>query len=407
VSGDVRPFRTGTRVLHIGPHKTGTTTLQAACHHSREGMAAQGVHYAGPNGQPMAAAIAAAQGRALPTHAEAATDRWQELLEEIRASTADRVLVSSEFFADAPAERVPAITEALDPARLEVVVTLRPLVKILPSQWQQYMQNRMVIPYASWLEEQLIAESTTVTPSFWRRHRHDRLVRRWVDVVGVDRLTVVVVDDRDKQMLTSTFEQLLALRPGTLRSEGSANRSLTWVEVEMLRAFNQLWRDRGWSEADYTALVRFGAARHLQQRRPGPEEERLRTPQWAVDRAVAIQKEMLADIEATGVRIIGEPALLTAPGAVPEVGDNAPVTEVPVDIAARLSAGLVRSLSRVPRHEAAPGRVVGPIEAAAKHRPGRARPGAPAGRALAGSRGARLRRLVGRLRDRLRAVTAR
>lgn len=37
----------GSVILHIGPHKTGTTTLQAAFHQNREPLEAQGVHYVG------------------------------------------------------------------------------------------------------------------------------------------------------------------------------------------------------------------------------------------------------------------------------------------------------------------------------------------------------------------------
>jgi hypothetical protein len=281
-----------------------------------------------------------------------------------------------------------------------VVVTLRSLHRILPSQWQQYMQNRFVISYSDWLQEMLVNTDTTeVTPSFWRRHRHDRLIRRWLDEVGPDRLTVVVVDEQDKTMLTTAFERLLSVEPGTLRSKETANRSLTFTEVEMLREFNQHWRERGWGEADYTRLVRFGAARHLQQRTPDPAEERLLTPPWAVDRALDVQREMVANIEQMGVRVIGDLTSLADPALVKDVGVNAPVTEVAGDVAARLAAGLVKAVTDVPRKEAGDNRVVGALEAGARSRP----PGvvrAPSPAAEAGRPAARpgvLARLRGRV----------
>ena len=249
-------------------------------------------------------------------------------------------------------------------------MTLRSLHRILPSQWQQYMQNRFVISYNDWLEEMLVkTETTSVTPSFWRRHRHDRLIRRWVDEVGADRVSVVVVDERDKTMLISAFERLLSVEPGTLTSTETANRSLTFNEVEMLREFNKHWRAHGWSDADYTRLVRFGAARHLQERRPEPTEERLLTPPWAVDRALEVQREMVEEIERMGVRVIGDLAALADPALVKDVGVNAPVTEVPAAVAARLSAGLAKAVTDVPRKDAGDHRVVGALEAAARVRP--------------------------------------
>jgi hypothetical protein len=369
VSEAIAPLPAGTRLLHIGPHKTGTTTMQAAFHASREQLAEQGVHYAGKRAHSMAAAMASLN-RALPTQSSTPTQRWDDLVAEVKASSADKVVVSSEFYSDAKPGRIGGILDELGREQVHVVVTLRSVHRIMPSQWQQYIQNRFVISYRDWLEEMLLnTEHTTVTPTFWNRHRHDRLIRLWADEVGTDRLTVIVVDEQDKSMLASSFEQLLSVRPGTLRSAETANRSLTFTEVELLREFNARWREREWSEADYTRLVRFGAARHLQQRTPGPGEERLLTPQWAVDRALEVQREMVAAIRGLGVRVIGDLDALADPALVKDVGENAPVTEVPPDVAARLTAGLVKAVTDVPRRAPDDGRVVGELEAAARVRP--------------------------------------
>ena len=396
----------GALLLHIGPHKTGTTTLQAAFHQSRDALEAQGVHYAGRRAHSMVAAMAAARRQNLPTLTGAADDEWRALVAEVAGSTASRVVVSSEFYADAAADRVPAIVEALGGDRVHVAVTLRSLVRILPSQWQQYMQNRMVVSYEDWLHEMLRnAAETKVTPSFWLRHRHDTLVRRWVDVVGPDRLRVVVVDETDPQALPRAFEDLLGLDAGTLRRQESANRSLTLPEVELLRAFNGRWRDRELTEADYTRLVRFGAARHLQQRLPVPGEERLVTPQWAVDRAFEVQREMLDAIGALGVQVLGDLHALLDPGLARDVGENQPVDRVPVEVAVKLAAGLVRSVADVPRRPAPPDRVVGELEAAARARPpGVVRGGDGQGPTTAVER--TLRRRLHRLRGRLRRLRA-
>lgn len=369
------PLPVGSRLLHIGPHKTGTTALQAAFHESRDSLESQGVHYAGERTHSMVAAMAAAARQTLPTLSSAAVDEWHALVEEVKTARAPRVVLSSEFFADASAERAAEIVRLLGGDDVHVVVTLRPLVRILSSQWQQYMQNAMITGYERWLELMLVepASATTMTPSFWRRHRHDRLVQQWVDVVGSDRLTVVVVDERDRTMLTNSFESLLGVRPGTLRAPPAANRSLTLPEVETLRAFNRLWRTREWSTADYTRLVRFGAARYLQERVPHPDEARLLTPEWAVERAMAVQREMVDAIAGLGVRVVGDLTSLTDPGVLRDVGVNDPVTDVPRDIVVALAAGLAKAVTDIPRRPSEEGQVVGPFEAAARLRP----PGLP------------------------------
>ena len=61
-------------------------------------------------------------------------------------------MLSSEFFADAPDdETVARVVEQLGGDRVHVLVTLRPLARIMPSQWQQYVQNGLRMDYEDWL----------------------------------------------------------------------------------------------------------------------------------------------------------------------------------------------------------------------------------------------------------------
>lgn len=379
---DSRPVQLpeGTRLLHIGPHKTGTTTIQAAFHQNRASLAAQGVHYAGNRAHSMSAAMSAASGKGVPSSKpDAGVTRWNQLVDEVRTSDARAVVLSSEFYCEANDTRIVGILEDLDADRTHVVITLRPLVRILGSQWQQYMQNRMVISYETWLDAMLNKpDDGTVTPSFWKRHRHDRLVQRWADAVGVDNLTVIVVDESDRRMLVRTFEQLLGLTDGTLEPrDPGANRSLTYAEVELLRAFNRSFLDHGWSHADYTKLVRFGAARHLQERRPGPDEARVLTPSWAVDRASAVGAEMVGNIRDLGVRVIGDLDVLGDPAVATGVGENPAQVDVPLEVTARFAAGLVRHLAEIPGRQAPPSRSVGDIEAILRTRHEALKTGSP------------------------------
>lgn len=367
---DVEPLPPGSRLLHIGPHKTGTTTVQHAFYASRDALGRQGVHYPGPTKHPMIAAMAASTGARLASRADTASGRWSSLLEEVRAAGPETAVVSSEFFCEADEEHLRDIVHVLGGERVHVVVTLRPLVRILASQWQQFMQNRLLISYPDWLDAMLRhRDDTDVTPAFWRRHRHDDLVRRWAGVVGRENLTVVAVDQDDPGMLLRTFECLVGVEPGTLAAPNlAANRSLTYPEVEMVRAFNVAYRARGFSEADYTRLVRFGAVRHLLARTPPSSEERLLTPRWAVDEACSIAAEMARGIADTGVRVVGDLGTLSDPGRETAIGENLVAPEIPVDLAACFAAGVVEALASLPAKPARKSRAVGPIEAAVRRR---------------------------------------
>ena len=338
----------GTRLVHIGPPKTGTTTIQAAFHGSREACLAQGVRYAGSS-QHSAIAVLSATGR--PSfkgdQKPPAPAKWRALLKEIHGAKEQRVVLSSEFFADADPEIIPRLADEIGRDRLHVVLTLRPLAKILPSQWQQFVKSGLTLSYDAWLEG-IFDDPETTTPSFWRRHRHHELVQRWATAVGPDNVTVVVVDDRDHEAILRVFEQMLGLTSGTLQADDDyVNRSMTLPEAEAVRAFNIAFRAEGLSNDLLHRVMNFGTSDYMKARPPRPEEPRVRTPQWALDRAAPLAREMVDGIAASGVRVIGDLERLAAVERT-DVEAGQAQAEIPPDIAARMAVGvlIVQGLGR-------------------------------------------------------------
>src|SRR5215467_15796366 len=91
----------GARLLHIVPHKTGTTTVQGAFHQARERLAAHGVVYAGAGRSPVRATLAVTGRPAMLGEARPDLAYWDKLVREVREAGDQRVVISSEFFADA------------------------------------------------------------------------------------------------------------------------------------------------------------------------------------------------------------------------------------------------------------------------------------------------------------------
>jgi len=315
----------GTRLLHIGPHKTGTTALQGAFHQARGRLAEHGVVYAGAGRSPVRAALALTGRPAMLGEASPDMAYWDKLVREVREAGDQRVVISSEFFdeaGDAVARRVVA---DLGGPRVHVVVTLRPLARILPSQWQQYLQNGLRTPYLEWLDGILREPlDNRPTPLFWQRHRHDKLIARWAAAAGVHNVTVIVVDGSDRLALLRTFESLLGLPAGFLVPEDDVvNRSLTRAEAEVVRQLNEEFKRREWPGASYAKFMRYGAVRQMKGRRPLPGEPQIATPAWALERAAEISAEMTRNIAGLGVRVIGDLSALSPPAppaAQPEAG---------------------------------------------------------------------------------------
>ncbi|WP_411150800.1 hypothetical protein [Streptomyces sp. A30] len=356
VNAGVPPLPTGTRLLHIGPHKTGTTSIQGALFAAKDAMPEHGVVFPADSRHPMEAVLAACARPGMIGNTQPTERHWQRLVDQVKATGRRTSVISSEFFADAPDdETIARVVEELGGERVHVLITLRPLARIMPSQWQQYVQNGLRMGYENWLEHMLKkAPYEKPNPSFWRRHRHDRLVERWARVAGPERLTVVVVDDRDRGHLMRTFEQLLGLPDNLLQPvPDAANRSLTLAETEMLRKLNMEFRGNGLPDELYSQLVRYGAVMHMKNAcAPGPQDVKISTPQWAVEAAAGIGAEMAGRIGGMGVRILGDPALLSVVPQPAEVLPGEPL--IAPEVAAQALYGALAAAAAAPVRHSAP-----------------------------------------------------
>ncbi|MGK5530382.1 hypothetical protein [Streptomyces sp. URMC 129] len=303
----------GTRLLHIGPHKTGTTALQGAFHQARANLRAHGVVYAGKGRQAKEPAVALTTAGPGAGPAAPARTAWDALCEEVAGEAGYRVVISSEFFSNADAAAARAAVKGLEGGPVHVVVTLRPLRKILPSHWQQYVKHGLCLSYEEWLDSVLRRPlEECPTPEFWHRHRHDALLERWADAAGLDNLTVVVVDDARPERLFRAFEKLLDLPEGLLVPQhGGINRSLTLSQTELLRQLNRRLAEPAWAGWPRKTIVREAVVPHMQAYTPSADEPRITTPAWAEKAAAEVAEEMVTAIAALGVRVIGDLSALT------------------------------------------------------------------------------------------------
>ncbi|HXZ72208.1 MAG TPA: hypothetical protein VEH31_15255, partial [Streptosporangiaceae bacterium] len=352
----------GARLLHIGPHKTGTSAIQGAFHLARGQLAEHGVVYAGTGRQPMRPALAVTGRPAMLGEARPEMAHWDKLVQDVAAAGDQRVVISSEFFDEADDTVARRIVADLGGPRVHVVVTLRPLAKVMPSQWQQFLQNGLCTPYLEYLGK--VLRPSGQTPRFWQRHRHDELIARWVAAAGAHNVTVIVVDGSDRLTLLRTFESLVGLPAGFLVPEDDVvNRSLTLAESEVVRQLNEEFRRRGWPEASYARFLRYGAVRQMKARQPLPGEPEIATPAWALERVAEISAEMTRNIAALGVRVIGDISALgasPAPARSPEAGTEAgsAIPPIPVEAAVQAVLGAILAGGMADQAADADGRAV-------------------------------------------------
>ena len=305
-------------MLHIGAHKTGTTSLQAALFAASKQLEEQGVINLVADGDETANPAARAIQR-LPSSGSAGApvnyNVWTTLVRQAQAHPNQLVSISAEAFAVSESLVIKQIVNDLGLDRLQVVITLRPLGKILPSQWQQDLHGAWLsVEFEEWLRQTLKEARPIkkigplqVPHQFWFRHRHDALLQRWIDAVGRDRITLVVADDQRKSSLLEHFEKLLSLSAGTLTSTGiTRNQSMTLPEMQIMQRYGEQLESSELGKKIVAQSRYHKALRILRKMRPENENDaRLIVPAWSYERVSEIQHEMVERMQASGVAVIG------------------------------------------------------------------------------------------------------
>jgi hypothetical protein len=347
----------GCRLVHIGPHKTGTTAVQWALHHAREELHAQGVHYAHPRPQAYKPAIALTGLRGRVGGPKVDDKPWLRLVAEVERERDRRVVISSESFSNARRPHIERLADDLGRDRVHIVRMLRRYDKMLPSQWQQTVAACRRQTFEAYLHN----VATDPRHAFWRRHGYAELTRRWAEVVGPENVTTVVVDEDDHDWLLRVMERMLGLLEGTLRPQPErSNRSLTRGEVELLRRFNHLREQVGWADRVHFNYVRLAASPGMRLLPPDPAGGRIELPRALRPMVAEATERDLAALAELGVRVVGEIELLRPPPAdAPTWADD---TTEPASIAAVSAAAAVAAVvERVDEH--------GPISLAGRARP--------------------------------------
>ena len=344
------PGRAGL-LLHIGVPKSATTALQSCLAASRHELRDAAIIYPGTADSHVAAVRHPLRWPADPDEKRIDIERWNSLLTECHGFDG-RAIVSAESLAAADDLAIGTVLDSLGREDVHVVVTIRSLAHILPSAWQEDVKAGVRTPFVDWLEHVCNRGADTIpNHPFWVVHDHATVVERWAQVVGNDRITVVVVDSRDRNAVYRAFEGLLGLERGALSAERASkqNRSLTANECEVLRRLNERL-DHGDTPTLRRRPVPAAAIwALLDGRQPPSGEAKLEVPRRFLERIGPSSEETISRIRETGATVIGEldhlavdrDTIDNAPDA-----DQHPPDTMPMDAAVALLSGIVRSDAR-------------------------------------------------------------
>lgn len=308
-------------VLHVGFHKTGTTAIQTSMYEARAQLTKSNITYLYARARAHHQAAWSLSQRMWGWKDRGGTKTsqkyWQQFAKKVN-SLPGTVVASSEFFSEIGPAEIQKIRNDIKVANVQIVFTLRPLVKMLASSYQQYLKYGVKATYEEWLHAQLDEPGKTkMTPSFWQRNFHGESIANWAKVFGAENVTVIVVDESEPDLLYIEFNKLLGLSTGFLKpAETGGNRSLNVEEIEFLQTLNkQFPKDREW--ADYTMFIRESAIKALTDSKMPEGSKKLLTPDWAQAIAKKLTEQNVHKIRESQVKVIGDLDTL-AKASVPE-----------------------------------------------------------------------------------------
>ncbi|PUB32364.1 hypothetical protein C8K30_101890 [Promicromonospora sp. AC04] len=347
---EVEPVPAGARLLHIGLPKTGSTALQHAASRLKKRLREEGVIYPGKgeNHHKGTSWLAGLKVGYLPDPTPQEL-WWLNLKRELDRHESRRGLISFEMICTTNLDGAHRTVDALgDGGRIPVHVTLvlRNFGTFVPSYWQESLKRGNTESLDTYLRRVLKDPATVEASGAFHRRDGYGLLERWSAAVGPENITVIVLDKARPTRLFDTFESMLGLPDGMLRSEppvgAGANRGMSAAEAALVHRLNEQivgeWRA---APPEHRNLVHNGVVnRLLSSREPAESEGRLRIPGWAAQSCVEAGRILADSVRSTGVRVVGDLAELERP--VPTADDEslAAPDVVPFDFAVEALLGM-------------------------------------------------------------------
>ena len=188
--------------LHIGPHKTGTTSLQSWAQANEQVICKYGIFYpkSGRNTDGNHSSVA----WSLSENGQAENGVFRSFLNEIENSSEPNILVSGEEFEYLGSDDIRKLKEELKEYSVKIILTLRPQHEIIRSQ------------YGEWIKQFLTIDDFSY---FWRVHHKfpeynfTAMIMKWSEFFGLGNMIIISFDEarRSKNGIISEFCHILKI----------------------------------------------------------------------------------------------------------------------------------------------------------------------------------------------------
>jgi hypothetical protein len=225
-------------IIHVGPHKTGSTYLQVQFERLAPHLRARGIVY------PSNWLHSRAPGHfLLAERLRTGTDA--ALADEFRALNSldcETILISSEELSSLPVESIALLKSYLEIHETRIVYYCRRWLELLPSKWQETVKHGHTWSFPEFMTANL------VNPFGSNNLNYANELSRFEQVFGLERLFLVSysnVVERDLDLSAHFFRSFLSW-PNVPITEGMRpNQSLSILDIELIRALNGLAKIAG------------------------------------------------------------------------------------------------------------------------------------------------------------------
>lgn len=340
-------MREKTLVIHIGPHKTGTTSLQRLLYDNRKALQKVSVDYVGSRLNHHLEALSLMRREGLDGSVPAA-QHWKRLVRAVEESTAQVRIISSEHLSFAEPSDLDRIVNAFSGFHVRVLVTARPLERVVPSLWLHFAQTREFPELRPWVAS--LFDGHGVDNSVWASQRYDYLVERW-SVVDAASEPTVLVPTLNHVEFARNVEAACWIPRGTLHPGRTfENPRLTQSEVEFSRVFETAIRNSGYPNGVYVGRRRIAPSRVM--RSQGPSARPQSSTPLDADQALMLRevdREVGSRLESMSLRWIGDRRELVLRDQVHPGGRKQAASEdlmLPVEQATFVTASLIEDVAR-------------------------------------------------------------
>lgn len=220
-------------VLHIGPHKTGTTSIQKFLR-KRGQKAKKGIFYPpapdenGP-GHALLAWKTLGIKEDMPPIAS-----LDEVVSQAAIKGIQKLIFSAEDFSIAFFVGMDRLVESLGKHKIHLVCTYTPVVRRVLSIWQEEVKHGACYPLND--IPNFTSNSPTLQPT---------LARKFMEALKPHKVSLILAYSRDPLALLTVFSEVIGLNAAPNPAIAPSNVSLGTVEAETLRALNVLSHRHG------------------------------------------------------------------------------------------------------------------------------------------------------------------